>query len=242
MLPTGIYVGSIILLQSFSEYFDEPIQKLGVNIHNSSPSISSLSNNITQLGGRNELYCLAALGSYGFIFKNKKLQTTTLLATQAYITSGLIETFMKTVSGRQRPSYYNPAHPEPEPTFHGPVFKKGLDVGGPAYSSSFPSGHTTVIFAAATVFAKEYSNIKWVPIVAYSTASLIGISRITENKHWATDVIVGATLGYLSGNLVVNNYHRYVTKKESQKRGALSFTLSYNGINLEPGLIYAFRK
>lgn len=236
LLQTGIYVGTIVALQSCSEYFEEPVQRFAMRLHDNSRAVSGTSNFITRFGGRYELYTLAAIGGYGFIFHNQKLKTTTLLATQAYITSGLIETGIKYLSGRQRPSYYDPNHIEPEPAFRGPGF-----VGNRHINSSFPSGHTTVAFAVATVFAKEYKNTPWVPATAYSVASLIGLSRLTQNAHWATDVIVGATLGYLCGSQVVNNYHRYAARKALQNHGALSFNLNYNGYNFEPGLIYTFR-
>ncbi len=235
----GIYGASVAALSLVA---DEPVQRFATKLHEDSKTVSNISSYVTNFGGRYELYSLAALGGYGFIFNNKKMQTTTLLATQAYLTSGIMESILKAISGRQRPSYYNPNHAEPEPTFHGPFYKKGVDVGGHAVNSSFPSGHTTVIFAAATVFAKEYKNTPWVPVVAYSAASLVGLSRITENKHWTTDVIVGATLGYLTGRQVVNNYHRYAKLKAPHKSGTLSFNINYNGYNFEPGLVYTFNK
>ena len=235
----GIYGASVAALSVIA---DEPVQRFATKLHNNSKTVSNVSSYVTKFGGRYELYSLAALGGYGFIFNNKKMQTTTLLATQAYITSGIMESILKAVSGRQRPSYYNPNHTEPEPYFHGPFYKKGIDVSGHAVNSSFPSGHTTVIFAAATVFAKEYKNTPWVPVVAYSAASLVGLSRITENKHWTTDVVVGATLGYLTGRQVVNNYHRYAKLKAPPKSGTLSFNLNYNGYNFEPGFVYTFTR
>ncbi len=235
----GIYGASVAALSLIA---DEPMQRFAVKLHDDSKAVSSVSSYVTKFGGRYEVYSLAALGSYGFIFNNKKMQTTTLLATQAYLTSGLMETIVKAISGRQRPTYYNSGHPEPEPYFHGPFYKKGIDVSGHAVNSSFPSGHTTVIFAAATVFAKEYKNTPWVPVVAYSAASLVGLSRITENKHWMSDVVVGATLGYLTGRQVVNNYHRYAKLKAPHKSGTLSFNINYNGYNFEPGLVYTFNR
>src|SRR5207302_1941254 len=120
---------------------------------------------------------------------------------------------------RQRPSYYDPETHENDPSWHGPFFQFQKDKNGnkPDYFrySSFPSGHTTVAFAAATVFAMEYSDRPLVPIIAYSAATLIGLSRITENKHWDSDLIVGAALGYLTGRQVVNNYHRYARIKNA---------------------------
>lgn len=235
----GIYAGSLAV---FSLAADEPIQRFATKLHQDSKTVSGISSYVTRFGGRYELYSLAALGSYGFIFKNKKMQTTTLLATQAYITAGLIESGVKYITGRQRPAYYDANHPEAEPAFHGPLFSGGNNVYGHKINTSFPSGHTTVIFAAATVFAKEYKNTPWVPVIAYSAASLVGLSRITENKHWATDIIAGATLGYLCGAQVVNNYHRYAKLKTPLKSGTVSFNINYNGNNFEPGLIYTFAR
>ncbi len=88
----------------------------------------------------------------------------------------------------------------------------------------------------------EYKTTPWVPIVSYSAASLIGLSRITENKHWATDVFAGAALGYLCGRQVVNNYHRYATiKAHPKKHGTVSFDLQYWNDQLQPKLVYTFR-
>ena len=72
----------------------------------------------------------------------------------------------------------------------------------------------------------EYKDKPIVPIIAYSAATMIGLSRITENKHWSTDVLVGAALGFLSGKEVVNNYHRYSKLKDpSQKKNTVTFNL-----------------
>jgi len=235
-LKVGLFAGGIAVLTSL----DEPVQKLGVQTKNNS-SLSTVSSYVSNSGGLYEACTLVALGSYGFIFGNVKMQTTTLLATQAYITSGVMESLIKSIAGRQRPSYYDPTESEAEPTFHGPFFKPdNVAVNGNHLSASFPSGHTTAAFAAATVFAMEYKNTPWVPIVSYSAAGLIGVSRITENKHWFTDVIAGAALGYLCGRQVVNNYHRY-SEIKSAKKGSVSFNLGYANRTLMPGLTYHFR-
>jgi len=87
----------------------------------------------------------------------------------------------------------------------------------------------------------EYKNTPWVPVVSYSAAGLIGASRITENKHWFTDVVAGAALGYLCGRQVVNNYHRYATLKSQRAKGKLSFNIGYSNGTLMPDLVYTFR-
>jgi len=222
-------------------FADEPIQKAALEARKNSEAVRNISRFVTEFGGLYEGYTLAALATYGYIFRNQKLKTTTFLATQAYITGAMVMTITKYLTGRQRPSYYGTDTIEAEPIFHGPFSVSGRKYNGKAVSSSFPSGHTTVAFAAATVFATEYKNQPLIPILAYSVASLIGISRVTENKHWATDVLVGAGLGYLSGRQVSRNYHRYAKLKSPNQKGNLSFNLQYNFGQFMPGVVYTFR-
>ncbi len=221
-------------------FADEPVQQSALKLRNRNTGLNNVSKTITDFGGIYEVVTLAALGTYGFVLKNEKLKITTLLATQAYIAGSAVETILKFVSGRTRPSYYA-AGVEAEPRFLGPFPKSLNDADGSKENSSFPSGHTTVAFAAATVFASEYKSYRIVPVIAYSAATLIGISRITENKHWATDVFVGAALGFLSGKQVVNNYHRYAKLKGlHQPKNSVTFNLNYSYGHWEPGLTYKF--
>ena len=219
---------------------DETIQKNALSLRNKSSAVRNTGNYISRFGGLYEVYTLAGFEAYGLIVKNEKVKNTTLLATQAYITGGIVEAVLKTLSGRTRPSFYG-RYEEAEPKFLGPFGNTSKDAEGKKSNSSFPSGHTTVAFAAATVFAKEYANQPLVPVIAYSAATLIGVSRITENKHWASDVLVGAALGFLTGRQVVNNYHRFAKiKTDAKKKGQLSFNLSYDFGKMMPGLVYKF--
>lgn len=58
---------------------------------------------------------------------------------------------------------------------------------------SFPSGHSTTIFAFAGVIGLEHEWYYAVP--AYTLATLVGLSRINDNKHYLHDVIAGASIG-----------------------------------------------
>ena len=221
---------------------DEPIQRWGHHVSSSSQTVKNISGYVTNFGGLYEMYTLGALGIYGFVFKNEKIKTTTLLATQSYITSGVMAEVIKLVTHRDRPYRSDPLAKDPEPTFHGPFYNRPSSVYSKSLGSSFPSGHTTAAFSAATVYAMEYRDKPLIPILAYGAATLIGVSRITENKHWATDVFAGAALGYLTGRQVVNNYHRYAKlKAPRQKKNTVSFNLQYNYGVLEPGIVYTFR-
>lgn len=236
-----IKVGEFALIEGGLFFADEPIQRFALDLRDHNSGVRNISKYVTRFGGVYETYLLAGLGAYGFVFRSEKIKTTTLLATQAYITAGAMESLLKFVTGRQRPFSLDSNAVEAEPKFHGPFYSSGKDENGKKLNTSFPSGHTTVAFAAATVFAMEYKDRPLVPIIAYSAATLIGLSRITENKHWATDVLAGAALGYLTGRQVVNNYHRYAKlKAPKQNRDSVSFNLQYNYGRLMPGLVYTF--
>ncbi len=95
-----------------------------------------------------------------------------------------------------------------------PVLKEGLgrarpnEGRGAAYFAplsgreSFPSGHTTQAFAVAAVLAEHHPE-GWVPWVAYGAASLVGLGRMVQDSHWASDVLAGALLGSWVGRTVV---------------------------------------
>ena len=219
-------------------FLDDPIQQWAVKMRNNNPWTARYSHTITNIGGVYQVATFAGIATYGIVFKNEKLRTTTYLATQAYITSTLWSTLFKTLSGRERPGSRNFQAVEYSPGFHGPFYnlKNG--------NSSFPSGHSTLAFAAATVYAKEYKNIPAIPIIAYSVASLVSLSRITENRHWTTDILAGAALGFLSGTQVVNNYHRYArlqrTKGNKLLKGTLIPNVSIMNGTVVPGFVYSF--
>jgi membrane-associated phospholipid phosphatase len=67
---------------------------------------------------------------------------------------------------------------------------------------SFPSGHTAQAFVAATVIHKEYRRkSNWYGIASYGIATTVGVFRMLNNKHWQSDVLVGAGIGILAANL-----------------------------------------
>lgn len=68
--------------------------------------------------------------------------------------------------------------------------------------NSFPSGHTAMAFTAASALHKEYGYLSpWVGIAGYTAATVTGISRALNNRHWLSDVVVGAGMGILATEL-----------------------------------------
>ncbi len=142
------------------------------------------------------LYTLPFLGGfyiYGLAAKNTKARQVALAGTEAFVVSALSVEILKLAFGRHRPYQETPANPR---KWGGPFHSWGYN--------SMPSGHTTVAFSVATVFASAYKDKPWVAVLSYGIATGVGLSRIYTDDHWSSDVLIGAALGYAIGKTV---YH-----------------------------------
>lgn len=88
-------------------------------------------------------------------------------------------------------------------------------------ANSFPSGHTATAFVGATILHKEYGLTRspWYSVGAYAAATTTGVMRSLNNRHWISDIMVGAgigilstDLGYFLGDLIFKDKH-YLRKE-----------------------------
>jgi hypothetical protein len=131
----------------------------------------------------------ASLLVAGYIRHDQYQVGTALLAGEAYADSAVVDLVMKAISRRQRPSDVAPTG-----SFHDTFFSGGKS---PFKGSSFPSGHAAGVFSVATVVAERYHNHRWVPLVAYSFATAISLSRVSTLAHFPSDAFLGGALGYV---------------------------------------------
>jgi membrane-associated phospholipid phosphatase len=73
--------------------------------------------------------------------------------------------------------------------------------------TSFPSGHTSVVFEVATVLS-EHARRWPVTAVTYGLAATVAIQRVDSGNHWASDVIVPAITGTLIARTIVDRHRR----------------------------------
>lgn len=119
----------------------------------------------------------------GVITHNRRLEDLSLAITRSVVISTALYVTSKELIRRQRP-----VRTDNSLDFVAPF--KGKD------HTSFPSGHSNTIFSIATAFSEEFKEHKWVPWVAYSVATLTAATRLYQNRHWGSDILIGASLGH----------------------------------------------
>ncbi len=163
---------------------------------------------------------LYAVGRFG---GHRDLQDLGWHGTEAVILASGVTSLLKGLLGRSRPYASLDTNPHDFNFLKG--FGRGtygLDPGGKRLTSadfqSFPSGHTTTAFAAAAAVTSETRRIwpqaTWyVAPAMYGGATLVGLSRMYHNNHWASDVVLGAAIGTFSGLKVVRYSHAHPDNK-----------------------------
>jgi len=179
--------------------FDEPVkdflQRNRVEVLNSSSKL------FYPLGNRLPPFLISGMYIAGVVTKNRKLEHSSLAIAKSLAISTIFYTTTKGVIRRLRPDRAENPRQFAAP-FSNSVY------------SSFPSGHSNTAFAVATAFAEEYKHVKWVPWVAYTLATFTALDRMYQNRHWASDVIIGASIGHF----VTKTIYRLENKRRLQKK------------------------
>ncbi len=140
---------------------------------------------------------VAALVCAGGVFaKNQRVANGGYDAIQALLLSGAIGMGMKIAFGRERP-YQSATSTQ---WFQNPIKIQKK------YYTSFPSGHSLSAFALAGSLAPLFTGkYKWLQIPVYAAATGVALSRVHDNKHWPSDILIGSALGYAVSKVVVKN-------------------------------------
>ena len=150
---------------------------------------------------------IIGLSTYGVgrLAKWKNVADFGLHTTEAISVAGLTTVILRGVAGRSRPFVVGDTSPQD--------FRFGRGFHDHDFQS-FPSGHVASAFAFASTVTSE--SQRWWPhhawIVApvmYGAATLAGVSRMYNDRHWASDIISGAAIGTFSGIKVVRYSHRH---------------------------------
>lgn len=172
----------------------------------------------------------------GRLIKNRSVAELGLHGLESMFMSDAITTSVKLIAGRARPC--RPCSPDSlnVPNRRDSTstdFKLFRGFKGRDYQS-FPSGHATTAFAAAAAVTAESEHF-WpghqvlVGSVLFTGASLVGVSRMYDDQHWASDVVVGAMVGTFSGFKVVKFNHNHPHNRIDRALLSIELTPNPNG-------------
>jgi len=196
------YLVPIALAATTAMVYDEDIHRNIMQFKTNNAWVKDVSpvftngGEIPVVGGISAAFYIA-----GFVFKDDKAMQTGAIAGYALVNSAVVVTVLKMIAGRQRPRVdaSNTWHPFPESL-------KQINGASTDLYTSFPSGHSIAAFTVATVIAEQYKETKIIPILMYSLAAGVALSRTTENAHWLSDVMIGSALGYGIGKYMAKNH------------------------------------
>ena len=132
----------------------------------------------------------AGLFLLGHIQNDDQKRETGILAGEAAIGAFVDTEILKYAAGRERPF---------AGTSPGRFF-----VGG----DSFPSAHSSVSWAIASVIAHEYPG-PLTQVLAYGVAGGVSAARFAGQKHFASDVAISAALGWYMGRQAFLSHSHY---------------------------------
>ncbi len=147
------------------------------------PSTASHASTFSNAG----VAALAGVGGgmyvWGALAKNEHQRETGFLSGEAAVDAYLDTTLIKYIAGRERPF---------TGSGHGNFFSGG---------DSFPSQHSAVSWAIASVIAHEYPGTL-TKALSYGLAGAVSAARVQGYDHFMSDAVIGSAIGWYLGRQV----------------------------------------
>jgi len=170
-------VGALMLV-------DEPVQRFAQR--DRSPATNDMAS-VFRHGGQPEVFGTVSLGlvAAGVVTHRPAITAAggRLVATLGL--AGAATVILKALIGRARPD----------------ADAGAFDFDPFTHSDALPSGHASMAFALAAGLS-EAVHSKWAHVGFYGFAAGTALSRINDNRHWLSDVGMGALIGITSAKLV----------------------------------------
>lgn len=185
---------------------DYPLALFVRSFHN--PLVERIGNIGNRLGDAEPLLLISVtLLGVGYVWKRERWWWAGFQSLLAHGVSAIATQIPKHLLGRPRPRWTHQ-----DPFQFGPSLESGLD--------AFPSGHASASFAVAAVLARTFPRGRW---LWYGAALFVALSRVVRGSHFPTDVLVGAWLGYLAGQICAAPLREWTSSIRSAVPRALPF-------------------
>lgn len=156
----------------------------------------------------------AGLFTFGLIKKDYRSISTASQIVQATTACGFMTQFIKRTTGRESPHRSTQPggkwRPFPKPS----VYQNNV----PMYDA-FSSGHMGTMVATYVVVTENYPEKRWIRPVGIALMSLVGLSMINNDVHWASDYPLAVGMGYAFGKATVK-LNRFIRGEPLRMKGS----------------------
>lgn len=169
-----------------------------------SGTLKNLSRDVRFFGGPGPFIIGGTMYAVGRLGHIPRMAELALHGTEAVVVGSGVAGVIKVLAGRKRPYALNSSS-------HDFSFLGGFKSDT---AKSFPSGHSTAAFSAAAAVVAEthewWPKSTWyVAPIMFGGAAAVGLSRMYDNQHWASDVVMGAAIGTFAGLKTVRFNHTH---------------------------------
>jgi len=187
LLGTVMVLGGAGMVYIFDENIRKSVREHGNQTLDKIANVgSAIGNPLVHIGMAGMVY------GGGLLAGSEKWQETGKMLGEAVLLADAATLVLKGSIGRGRP-YVNGDRGSFKPL----QFDSDYD--------SLPSMHTASSFAAASVMSGATESL-WAKAAYYSAATFVGLSRMVDDQHWASDVILGAAIGELCGRIIARHH------------------------------------
>jgi membrane-associated phospholipid phosphatase len=153
-----------------------------------SPSLQRNANRFSNIGIALELAAAGATYGVGCFTARTPARNAGLTALEAAGAASAIDLLLKFGTNRQLPT---------QDSGRGEFWEGG---------TSFASSHAAASFAFASVIAHRYPHNRWATWGSYAAATAVSLARFPAKKHFLSDIVVGGTLGYVTGAYLASQH------------------------------------
>jgi hypothetical protein len=184
LVKTAATLGAVGLVYVFDNDIREKVQGVkSANLDKAADAGSVIGSPYLHLG------VAAALYGGGLLADSPRYRELGEMLGEAALLADASTLILKEAIGRSRPFLDNG-----KSSFRPFQFRSDYD--------SAPSMHTASSFAMASVMAATSDSLA-TKLLSYAAATFVGFSRMYQDKHWASDVLLGAAIGELCGRVVI---------------------------------------
>lgn len=212
---SGLYIAGGAVVTAGMSVVDDELQDGVHDIY--AGGLKSFVDAVEDLGGPRINLPVVLIAGGSMFTRNTRLQDAAFTSFQTLAYAGLLGYALKGVFGRQRPERTDNPYAFFATTGKNPFSSEG--------NSSYPSGHAIASFGIITPWVVYYPSILTYGLYLLPVGT--SVARLAHDKHWSSDIVVGAAIGIAMGRWLARRHQNLQSGSDALE---LSIGPGYAGI------------